>query len=274
MLGAKVVPDGFDARRDARSRTYCYRLYCSPAAEPVRAGPLAVLAAPDLPGPAGALRRGPGRARTTSPRSPRRRPRHVRFERDVIRAEWMRGRSYAPAAPARGRDRRAVRVLDRGELVPARDDPGAGRHDARGRLGPPRLRGLHGAAGGRAARGGRRQRARRTASTSRRSTTDAGVSGARPPATRLIESMAMRVLITNDDGIGAKGLQALRRALAEMPELELSVIAPDSNRSATARCITTRSPLWVRGDRPSTTARAASRPTGRPSTASASPTSA
>ena len=55
----------------------------------------------------------------------------------------------------------------------------------------------------------------------------------------------MRVLITNDDGIGAKGLQALRRALAEMPELELSVIAPDSNRSATARSITTRSPLWV-----------------------------
>ena len=55
----------------------------------------------------------------------------------------------------------------------------------------------------------------------------------------------MRVLITNDDGIGAKGLQALRRALVEMPDLEVSVIAPDSNRSATARSITTRSPLWV-----------------------------
>ena len=55
----------------------------------------------------------------------------------------------------------------------------------------------------------------------------------------------MRVLITNDDGIGAKGLQALRRALAAMPDLEVSVIAPDSNRSATARSITTRSPLWV-----------------------------
>ncbi len=55
----------------------------------------------------------------------------------------------------------------------------------------------------------------------------------------------MRVLITNDDGISAKGLQALRRALVELPELEVSVIAPDSNRSATARSITTRSPLWV-----------------------------
>jgi 5'-nucleotidase len=55
----------------------------------------------------------------------------------------------------------------------------------------------------------------------------------------------MRVLITNDDGIGAKGLNALRRALTPLPELEVSVIAPDSNRSATARSITTRSPLWV-----------------------------
>jgi 5'-nucleotidase len=55
----------------------------------------------------------------------------------------------------------------------------------------------------------------------------------------------VRVLITNDDGIGAKGLQTLRRALVAIPELEVSVIAPDSNRSATARSITTRSPLWV-----------------------------
>jgi 5'-nucleotidase len=55
----------------------------------------------------------------------------------------------------------------------------------------------------------------------------------------------MRVLITNDDGIQAAGLQALRRALAELTGVELHVIAPDSNRSATARSITTRSPLWV-----------------------------
>ena len=55
----------------------------------------------------------------------------------------------------------------------------------------------------------------------------------------------MRVLITNDDGIGAKGLNALRRELAAIPGAEVSVIAPDSNRSATARSITTRSPLWV-----------------------------
>jgi 5'-nucleotidase len=55
----------------------------------------------------------------------------------------------------------------------------------------------------------------------------------------------MRVLITNDDGIGATGLQTLRRVLAEVEGAEVSVIAPDSNRSATARSITTRSPIWV-----------------------------
>src|SRR5262245_32956759 len=55
----------------------------------------------------------------------------------------------------------------------------------------------------------------------------------------------MRVLITNDDGISATGLHALRRALIRIEGLDLHVIAPDSNRSATARSITTRSPLWV-----------------------------
>lgn len=55
----------------------------------------------------------------------------------------------------------------------------------------------------------------------------------------------MRVLLTNDDGIAAPGLQALRRALVALEGIELAVIAPDSNRSATARSITTRSPLSV-----------------------------
>jgi 5'-nucleotidase len=55
----------------------------------------------------------------------------------------------------------------------------------------------------------------------------------------------VRVLITNDDGIQATGLNALRKALRGIDGLEVHVIAPDSNRSATARSITTRSPLWV-----------------------------
>ncbi|HEX3736139.1 MAG TPA: 5'/3'-nucleotidase SurE [Solirubrobacterales bacterium] len=55
----------------------------------------------------------------------------------------------------------------------------------------------------------------------------------------------MHVLLTNDDGIAAPGLQSLRRKLVALEGLEVVVIAPDSNRSATARSITTRSPLAV-----------------------------
>src|SRR5213078_1747304 len=55
----------------------------------------------------------------------------------------------------------------------------------------------------------------------------------------------MRVLLTNDDGIEAEGLQTLRKALLEVDGVELAVIAPDGNRSAMARSITTRRPLWV-----------------------------
>jgi len=55
----------------------------------------------------------------------------------------------------------------------------------------------------------------------------------------------VRILLTNDDGIGAEGLQVLRRELRRIDGVELDVIAPDSNRSASARSITTRSPLSV-----------------------------
>jgi 5'-nucleotidase len=55
----------------------------------------------------------------------------------------------------------------------------------------------------------------------------------------------LRALLTNDDGIDAQGLQALRSALAGLDDVQLAVIAPDGNRSATARSITFRRPLWV-----------------------------
>jgi len=55
----------------------------------------------------------------------------------------------------------------------------------------------------------------------------------------------LNVLLTNDDGIEADGLQAMRRALAALDGVRLAVIAPDGNRSAMARSITTRRPLWV-----------------------------
>jgi 5'-nucleotidase len=55
----------------------------------------------------------------------------------------------------------------------------------------------------------------------------------------------MKVLLTNDDGITATGLNVLRRALLDVSGVELAVIAPDSNRSATARSITFREALTV-----------------------------
>src|ERR1700709_2306280 len=55
----------------------------------------------------------------------------------------------------------------------------------------------------------------------------------------------LRVLLTNDDGIDAEGLQALRRALVALEDIELAVIAPDGNRPAIGRGITFRRPLWV-----------------------------
>ena len=55
----------------------------------------------------------------------------------------------------------------------------------------------------------------------------------------------VRILLTNDDGISAPGLQAARRALREIDGVTVDVIAPDSNRSAIGRGITTRSPLEV-----------------------------
>jgi 5'-nucleotidase len=55
----------------------------------------------------------------------------------------------------------------------------------------------------------------------------------------------LNVLLTNDDGIEAEGLQAMRVALSATPGVRVAVIAPDGNRSAMARSITTRRPLWV-----------------------------
>jgi 5'-nucleotidase len=66
-----------------------------------------------------------------------------------------------------------------------------------------------------------------------------------PPGATILREGDVRVLLTNDDGIEAEGLQTLRRALLQVHGLDLAVIAPDGNRSAFARMITTRRPLWV-----------------------------
>jgi 5'-nucleotidase len=61
----------------------------------------------------------------------------------------------------------------------------------------------------------------------------------------MLGKQMLNVLLTNDDGIEAEGLQAMRTALAGLDGVRLAVIAPDGNRSAMARSITTRRPLWV-----------------------------
>ncbi|HEY7266238.1 MAG TPA: tRNA pseudouridine(38-40) synthase TruA [Solirubrobacterales bacterium] len=87
VLGAGVVAEGFDARRDARSRTYCYRVFAERAANPFEAGvslhwphrlddgALAACAEALL---------GTHDFTAFTPTQTE----HVRFERDVLRAEW------------------------------------------------------------------------------------------------------------------------------------------------------------------------------------------
>jgi 5'-nucleotidase len=53
----------------------------------------------------------------------------------------------------------------------------------------------------------------------------------------------MRILISNDDGYKAEGLQALRAALATIAEVE--VVAPEHNNSAKSNALTLHSPLYV-----------------------------
>ena len=53
----------------------------------------------------------------------------------------------------------------------------------------------------------------------------------------------MRILISNDDGFKAEGLQALRKALSTLAEVE--VVAPEHNNSAKSNALTLHSPLYV-----------------------------
>ena len=106
VLASEAAPDGFDARRDARSRTYRYRLHTRSAPSPFERGA-----------------RSGGRARSTARRldacaaalvgthdftafTPTETD-HVRFERDVLRAEWVE------------EPERRARLLDRGRHVHA-----------------------------------------------------------------------------------------------------------------------------------------------------------
>jgi tRNA pseudouridine38-40 synthase len=87
VLAAGPAPDGFDARRDARSRTYCYRVLAEPTPNPLEAG--ISLFWPHrvdqdaLAACADALLGTHDFTAFTPTQTD-----HVRFERDVLRAEW------------------------------------------------------------------------------------------------------------------------------------------------------------------------------------------
>ncbi len=53
----------------------------------------------------------------------------------------------------------------------------------------------------------------------------------------------MRILLTNDDGIGANGIGALWHELSKIADI--TVVAPDVERSATSQAITVHSPIRV-----------------------------
>ena len=53
----------------------------------------------------------------------------------------------------------------------------------------------------------------------------------------------MRILLTNDDGVGAPGLWVLARELAKVGDL--TVVAPGEERSGAGTSISLRKPLWV-----------------------------
>jgi 5'-nucleotidase len=48
----------------------------------------------------------------------------------------------------------------------------------------------------------------------------------------------LHILVTNDDGIGAPGIDALVTALADLPDTEITVVAPAENQSGSSDAVT------------------------------------
>jgi tRNA pseudouridine38-40 synthase len=111
VISAKVVPEGFDARRDARSRTYCYRVLASAARDPFEEGralwwPHPIETA-KLERCAIALAGSHDFTAFTPTETD-----HVRFERDILRAEWIRQPAPNPAAADARAEHAAGMILE------------------------------------------------------------------------------------------------------------------------------------------------------------------
>jgi 5'-nucleotidase len=55
----------------------------------------------------------------------------------------------------------------------------------------------------------------------------------------------MHILLTNDDGYFAPGLQTLYQALSQEDKYQISIVAPESQKSATGHSITLFEPLFI-----------------------------
>ena len=53
----------------------------------------------------------------------------------------------------------------------------------------------------------------------------------------------MKILITNDDGVEAKGIKALTKSLRTLKGVEVIVVAPEREKSATSHALTLHRPL-------------------------------
>jgi tRNA pseudouridine38-40 synthase len=99
VLRADPAPDGFDARRDARSRTYCYWVIAGPVRNPLEVGRALWWPYPvetDALDRCASLLVGTHDFTAFTPTQTE----HVRFERDIMRAEW---RSHPLGEPFPGR---------------------------------------------------------------------------------------------------------------------------------------------------------------------------
>ena len=99
VLSAASAPEGFDARRDARSRTYCYRVLCAPVQIPFERGLSLFWPQRVYPGLLTRCAEALTGAHDFTAFTPTQ-TEHVRFERDVFRAEWRRGATIGPKSLA------------------------------------------------------------------------------------------------------------------------------------------------------------------------------
>jgi tRNA pseudouridine38-40 synthase len=88
VLDAVPAPNGFDARRAAKSRTYCYRVLAAPVASPFERGLALFWPHPIDRGLLGRCAEALLGTHDFTAFTPTQ-TEHVRFEREVLRAEWL-----------------------------------------------------------------------------------------------------------------------------------------------------------------------------------------